>query len=460
MIEKRTIEYIPEEERHGSVRNLFSIWFSSNMQITTLVTGALAIEFGLNLFWSIVAIVLGNLVGAVFMASHSAQGPKLGVPQMIQSRAQFGVIGAVLPLIIVTLMYIGFFAGSSVLGAQALSSAFSLPINGGIILLGVITCFITILGYDLIHRLERYFAILFAIVFLFVTFEIFRLPLPAGSWDPSHFDLGPFLLTISIVATWQLTYAPYVADYSRYLPSNTPASKTFGYSYAGTVVGTVWMMSLGVFLTAAIPKFLDNASAGLVKLVGPQFGIFMYFVIILGVIGVNVLNLYGAFMSVTTTLEAFTKLKGTTRARFWLVFSTAIVGTVLSVWGHGNFLENFENLILLLSYFMVPWTAINLVDYYMLRHGEYNVEAIFDVNGEYGKFNWIAIGSYLVAVVLEIPFVNTTMYVGPIAKALDGTDLAWMVGLVVPTILYYYPMKKKISLPSEGLQNERLGIEK
>ena len=459
-IEQRSIEFIPESERHGSVRSLFSLWFSANSHMTTVVTGALAIQLGLNLWQGIIAILLGNAIGGIFMALQSAQGPKLGIPQMIQSRAQFGVIGAVLPLIIVTLMYIGFFAGSSVLGAQALSSAFSLPINGGIILLSIVTCVITILGYDIIHKLERYFAILFAIVFLFVTFEIFRLPLPASSWDPSHFDLGPFLLTISLVATWQLTYAPYVADYSRYLPSDTPSSKTFGYSYAGTVIGTVWMMSLGVFLTAAIPKFLNNASAGLVKLVGPQFGIIMYLVIILGVIGVNVLNLYGAFMSVTTTLEVFTKLKGTTKARFWLVFSTAIVGTFLAVWGHGNFLENFENLILLLSYFMVPWTAINLVDYYLLRHGEYNVEAIFDINGEYGKFNWIAIIAYLIAVVLEIPFVNTTMYVGPIAKALDGTDLAWMVGLVVPSILYYYPMKRKISLPVKVLQNELLRIEK
>lgn len=39
--------------------------------------------------------------------------------------------------------------------------------------------------------------------------------------------------------------------------SDTPP-KTFGYTYAGTVSGTVWMMTLGVILTAAIQKFLDN----------------------------------------------------------------------------------------------------------------------------------------------------------------------------------------------------------
>jgi NCS1 family nucleobase:cation symporter-1 len=454
-IEKRTIEFIPEDERHGSVRNLFSIWFSANMQITTLVTGALAIEFGLTLFWSIVAVVIGNLLGAIFMASHSVQGPKLGIPQMIQSRAQFGVVGAVIPLFVVILMYLGFFASSSVLGAQAVSSAFSIPVNWGIVIVCLIALVITLFGYDLIHKMEKYFAVIFAIVFVFVTVLVFRLPMPPHIWSPGHFTAGPFLLTVSIAATWQLTYAPYVADYSRYLPSNTSSSKTFAYTYGGTVIGTVWMMTLGVLLTALVPKFLTNSSAGLAKLVGPHFAVIMYLVIVLGVFAVNVLNLYGAFMSITTTLEAFTKIKATTKARVWLVMATAIIGMILAIWGNGNFLSNFENFILLLSYFMVPWTAINLIDYYLLRRGEYNVWDVFDVNGQYGKFNWVAIISYIVSFILEIPFVNTTMYVGPISKALDGTDIAWIMGLAAPLVLYYLPMRKRINHTSGNQANSQ-----
>lgn len=111
-VETRSIEYIPENERHGKARGLFPVWFGAQMHLTTLVTGALCISFGLNLFWSVMAIITGNLLGAIFMASHSAQGPKLGIPQMIQSRAQFGVIGAVIPLILVIFMYLGFFAAA------------------------------------------------------------------------------------------------------------------------------------------------------------------------------------------------------------------------------------------------------------------------------------------------------------------------------------------------------------
>ena len=119
--ERRSIDFIPAEERHGSVRSLFTVWFGANMQVTTAVTGALGVILGLPLPWAIVALVVGNLVGAVFMALHSAQGPKLGIPQMIQSRAQFGFYGAILPLVLVVLMYVGFFATSAVLGGSALA---------------------------------------------------------------------------------------------------------------------------------------------------------------------------------------------------------------------------------------------------------------------------------------------------------------------------------------------------
>ena len=81
-LEQRTIEIIPLSERHGKPRDLFTIWFSSNIMPLTFVTGALApAVFGLSFWWSLVAIVVGNAVGALFMALHSAQGPRLGVPR-------------------------------------------------------------------------------------------------------------------------------------------------------------------------------------------------------------------------------------------------------------------------------------------------------------------------------------------------------------------------------------------
>lgn len=42
-----------------------------------------------------------------------------------------------------------------------------------------------------------------------------------------HFAWGTFLLAVSLSASWQIAFGPYVADYSRYLSSNTSSWKTF-----------------------------------------------------------------------------------------------------------------------------------------------------------------------------------------------------------------------------------------
>ena len=84
LIEKHTIGYVPPQDRHGKGRDLFTLWFGGNIAPLPIVTGALGVQlFHLNLVWGIVAILVGHLVGGVLMALHSAQGPQMGIPQMI-----------------------------------------------------------------------------------------------------------------------------------------------------------------------------------------------------------------------------------------------------------------------------------------------------------------------------------------------------------------------------------------
>jgi|GEM_PF-5987169 len=52
---------------------------------------------GLSLGWTIVASASGILFGTLFMAFHASQRPTMGLPQMIQSRAQFGYRGVIVP---------------------------------------------------------------------------------------------------------------------------------------------------------------------------------------------------------------------------------------------------------------------------------------------------------------------------------------------------------------------------
>jgi nucleobase:cation symporter-1, NCS1 family len=442
-VELHSIDFIPESERHGSVRNLFSIWFSANAQITTIVTGALAVILGLNLWSAILAIIIGNAIGGIFMAYHSAQGPKLGIPQMIQSRAQFGVIGAILPLILVIVMYIGFFSTSAVLGAQALSGVLHIPQDISIVIVNIIAIFLVVYGYDFIHRYEKVVSYLFFILFIDLSVRLAMQPAPAANHLPA-FSWGPFLLVLSIMATWQITYAPYVADYSRYLPSNTPTRRTFWYTYLGSVIGASWMMILGAIATIIAPKQSGDMVSYFSSLSGTGISYITLLLIVCGVLSINALNLYGGFMSVVTTIGAFANWKVTSRTRATFILIVSIIGTVVSIWGQGNFIDNYSKFLLLLLYFMVPWTVINLIDFYFLRKGNYNIKAIFDVNGEYGRVNWTAILAYVVGVVIQFPFMNTELYVGPIAKFMNGADIAWIIGILASGILYYFPMRIKI----------------
>jgi len=77
LIERRSIDYIPEAERHGRLFSQFTLWMGANLQITAIVTGALAVVLGGDVFWSLIGLLIGQLLGGSVMALHAAQGPSL-----------------------------------------------------------------------------------------------------------------------------------------------------------------------------------------------------------------------------------------------------------------------------------------------------------------------------------------------------------------------------------------------
>src|SRR4051794_34551286 len=89
-IEVRSIDWVPDSERHGKLWHQLPLWFLGNFQYFSIPIGFVGPSLGLSLGWSIVAGAAGILIGTVFMAFHATQGPTLGLPQMIQSRARSG----------------------------------------------------------------------------------------------------------------------------------------------------------------------------------------------------------------------------------------------------------------------------------------------------------------------------------------------------------------------------------
>lgn len=453
LVERRSIDVVPDDERHGTAFSQFTLWLGANLQITAVVTGALAVVFGGDVVWSVVGLLLGNLLGGAVMALHSAQGPKLGLPQMIQSRAQFGVRGAVVPLLLVILMYVGFFASGSVLAGQATAQLTHTNDTTGIIVFAVITAVVAAVGYRVIHVLGRVASVICALAFIYLGIRLLdRVDLSALLND-AHFDLPMFLLAVSLSASWQLAFGPYVADYSRYLPRTTSGRATFWWTLSGSALGSQWSMTFGVLVAASAgDAFLANQVGYVVGLGGTGLiASFLYFVIALGKLTINVLNTYGGFMSMVTSISGFRGQKTLSpRGRSAYIALIMVAGTVVALLGKDSFLTSFKDFLLFLLTFFTPWSAINLVDYYLISKERYDIPALSDPHGRYGAWRWDALTVYGVGLLAQLPFLVTHFYTGPLVEPLGGADISWIVGLVVPAALYWLIARRDTShIPTE-----------
>ncbi|MFE5714768.1 purine-cytosine permease family protein [Streptomyces sp. NPDC056501] len=454
-MERRTIEVIPDAERHGTPRSQFTLWFGANMQITAIVDGALAVVFGADALWAIPALLLGNVLGGIVMALHSAQGPKLGVPQMISSRAQFGVYGAVLPLLLVILMYLGFAATGSVLAGQAVSEMLHIDsTNAGILIFGALTAVVAVTGYRLIHIAGRIATVVGVLGLGYLLVRVFTQYDVGAHVGTKGFEAATFLLAVGLGAGWQLTFGPYVADYSRYLPRDTSTRATFWSTFAGSVIGSQWSMTLGALTAAVAGKaFLTDQVGFLGELAGPAVLAFLiYLVIVVGKLTVNCLNAYGGFMSILTTVTAFdgrSRISSAARAAYIVGFTA--VSVVIALAASDDFLTNFKNFVLLLLMVFTPWSAINLVDYYLISRERVDIPALYDPNGRYGRWNVTALTCYVVGVAVQIPFLATKLYTGALTKRLDGADISWIVGLVVTSVLYGLWARRTANPPAETI---------
>jgi NCS1 family nucleobase:cation symporter-1 len=217
-------------------------------------------------------------------------------------------------------------------------------------------------------------------------------------------------------------------------------------------------MTLGAALTTIFPKYGDAPSETIASLFPAGMAPLIYLFIVLGVIATNVFNLYGAFMSLTTIVDTFSRVKAKLSVRAILLLAVFVIATIVAVAASDDFMTYFSNLLLVLAYLLFPWTTINLVDFYFVRKGRYVVKDIFNPNGQYGRFNAPAIVSYVIAIVVQIPFMSTAFFTGPLFEALGGVDIAWIIALTLPGVIYFFLMRKT-RLRAHELETDTIDIE-
>jgi NCS1 family nucleobase:cation symporter-1 len=280
-------------------------------------------------------------------------------------------------------------------------------------------------------------------VFLCFVCVLFIHPLPETYFTRGGFSPVGFFGMISIGAFWQLGYAPYVSDYSRYLPPDTGPRQAFWACYWGSVIGAVVPMILGALIgpavvggdvVEAITRLTGRASTIIVLLFAP------------GVAVAGAICLYGGALAVITLIQTFaTDWRASSRARVLIATVIFIAALLIGLVGATNFLPLYGRFNEILLYVMVPWTAVNLVDYYLIRRGHYDVQSFFAADGGvYGRYNVAALVCYLLGILVQVPFIASNVYTGPIARALGGIDFSWIVGVVVVSAVYYFAVRSRV----------------
>jgi nucleobase:cation symporter-1, NCS1 family len=438
IVEQYTIRPIPEDQRFGTARSLFSFWFTANSSAFTIVLGAVGIELGLGVVPSIIAVVAGGAVGGIFMAYHSAQGPKLGLTQLTQTRAQFGFFGALLPNFVIWLIFLGYIVGENVLAGQALAGFAHITYAEAVAVTSFVTWLVVFFGYRIMHDFNRVVAVVSLIFFVILLVRLIQHTTGAHV-DLTSFSFPTWLLFFSINVSGQVGWAPYVSDYSRYLPSGTSLRQSFWYTYAGSVLSAVIFATLGVVAGSIALSHLESNTVGYLAGLLPGAVWLVTIVLLLSIVAGNAINLYSPLL----TGVAIASRDG--GAAPGAVVRGAGTGVIMAVTGYlatvvsANFVLDVSDFISFLLYIVIPWSAINLVDYYLVRRGRYDVGAIFTPNGRYGAVNWRTIAVFLIGIAVEIPFMNASYpaFEGPVAHALSGADISWLVGFVVAGGLYY-----------------------
>ncbi len=438
LIEKRSIDWVPHGERHGKLWHQLPLWFVGNFQYFSIPIGFIGPGMGLSLGWTAVAGTLGIMIGTIFMVFHASQGPQMGLPQMIQSRGQFGYRGVVIPLFATFFTYFAFNVVDQVLLGSGLKASFGLNPEVVKVVIAASAGVLAILGHDWLHRVFRTILAFSLPLTLIVTIGIV-LGHGGGAvhGHPGGFSMVAFMAELSAAAAYNITYAPYVSDYSRYLPANTKPASVFASVFLGATVSAIWLIVLGAWM--AIRLGATDGLAGL-QLAGNNvfhhLGGVVAMLSALSLWATMGMNAYGGSLTVLTAMDSFRPFTPTRRMRIAVILAFMVAWYVVGEAITGGAVAAVSVSLTIMLYLLVPWTATNLVDYFVVRRGHYVIPEFFNPQGIYGSWAWRGIGSYALGFLAEVPFMviqglGPINYIGPAAKAFGGVDLAWVVGLIV-----------------------------
>jgi NCS1 family nucleobase:cation symporter-1 len=445
-VEAHGMEPIPAAGRYGSVNRVFTVWFTPNLVPAAFFIGTLVtLDFlKLGFVTSLLAIIVGNVIGSLVVGLLSTMGPRLGLAQLPAARLPFGK-SIVVPGLLNWLSTIGWDGINSLFGAYALTILIpGLPFLLALLIIVLCQAALGIVGYEAIHQFEKWGAIVLGAMFAVLTISI------AGQADTSLKDglsgadqIGAFIAMVAIVASFVLAWSLYASDYSRYLPVDTSSSKVFWYTVLGMSIASAWLEILG--LLVATKATGGESSQTIYDVLGGSGAIVASLAMVaiaIGTVAVNAMNDYTGSLSLQAA--------GIRVKRIYSAAVVAVLGFLFTlVLNTGDFATNFTNFLLFISYWISPFVGVVLADWW-LRRRRADAASIVD----YARLpaGTVALVALVVGFAVGIPFQNSSLgysWGGPFnyvtANYLHGADLAYYVGFVVAFAIYWVGARRSVA---------------
>ncbi|MGW1004231.1 purine-cytosine permease family protein [Streptomyces sp. NPDC002520] len=445
-IESHGIDHIPDSERRGRPRELFSVWAAANVNYLSLVVGGALVLMGLSLWQALAVIVVGNAFW-LLTGLLAVSGPAAGAPSEVVTRAMYGVLGNRVNNAVtgwtISVCYFALNLAAAATAAFSLVARTGLPVNAGVkalvvVVIAAVTLAISVWGHSAIVRL--YVPITLALTAVFAVVAVVVVRHTDFGYVPEHRLTGnalwaTVLAGVALIASGPLSYTT-SADFSRYLPRTASPKAVAGWTALGGFLPGTVVCSLGAFAATAVD--MSDPQRALEGLLPGWFGPVFLLALILGTVALNALTAYSAGLA----LQAVgLRIK---RSRSVLVDGTVSVSLTLYALLVSDFLDTVGNVLQLTVVLLGPSMALYATDI-VLRRNRYDGIALGDEtpNSPFwytGGVNWAGVLSLGAGVTAAALCVDTT-YRGPVAAALGDIDLALPAGLIVTSALYTLTMR-------------------
>ncbi|MFT8720542.1 purine-cytosine permease family protein [Acetobacter sp.] len=426
---------VPAERKTMSLDRVFWSHFSPNLGPGGWVTGALLVSLGLDFHTGVLAILLGNLIGAMPVALAAAIGPSTGLTQMEASRLALGTLGVRPPSFLNWLYCVGWDAVNNVPAAAALIGLLSLcglptPFWLALGVLATIQMVASIYGHHVVQALQKYLGGGLLIVFaaIGITFALRG----GGMVHATHpVSFATFLLAVGILVSFNLSWSTYSSDYTRYLPADTEPKLVVKLALAGLLLSAVPFQILGLLTATSISEPSPTAViASLQHAMGPLGPLALAAIALSSITG-NSFNDNTASYSLISA--------GIHISRVAAAIITASLGYVLAVAGAGRYASLYTDYLLVTMYWIAPWCGIVLADWYMSGTGRtaYGQDQLPPQGWTRGATIFV-----VTSVLTVLLFSTSSLYTGPIARWLGGADVGYYVGFLVAGLWYAMGRRK------------------